>query len=261
VLAETRAAREAGYPEVVITGTNLAAYGRDLERGPSLAELMEGLEALPGGRLRLSSLEPDDSLLPALRRMAQSRKWCRHLHLALQHGADPILKAMGRPYDIALFRSLAGQAASTIPGLALGLDVIVGFPGETEALFELSLSEVKALPFSHLHVFTWSPRPGTPAARMGDRVGVESARTRSRKLRELGAGRLRDFARQQAGSTLSALVERRRDRHTGLLKGLTDNYLRILLEGPDSLMGKLVECRLEPADGEMILGRDIHVMG
>ena len=261
IMAEVALAMEAGYPEVVVTGTNLAAYGRDQDDGTTLVRLMEMLEGLPQGRLRLSSLEPDSSLLPVLDRVARSRKWCRHLHLALQHGADPILTAMGRPCNFGVFRGLAKHAEGMIPGLALGMDVIVGFPGESEELFESSRRAIETLPFAYLHVFAWSPRPGTRAEALGERPSVVGTRERSRILRGLSDRRMAAFTASQVGTPAVLLVERRRDKREGKLIGLSDNYLRVLLEGPDNWMGKLVQCRLEQARSGVLLGGDARVVG
>jgi threonylcarbamoyladenosine tRNA methylthiotransferase MtaB len=154
-----------GFKEIVFTGIRLGAYGRNLAPPTDLSSLLLDLLSLPGSwRLRLGSLEPQDISPSLLTVLQASPRWCRHLHLPLQNGDDEILASMGRPYRAEDYRSLLSSLVQEIPQIALGADIIVGFPGETEAHFLRTLRFLEAAPLSYLHIFPFSPRPGTAAA-------------------------------------------------------------------------------------------------
>jgi threonylcarbamoyladenosine tRNA methylthiotransferase MtaB len=223
VLSEVRNRIASGYREVVLTGVNVGAYGRD--RGTDLTQLMRfilGRTDLP--RLRLSSVEPwevSDDLLA----LWEDNRLCRHLHLPLQSGCDETLRRMRRHYTTAQYAALVGRARAAIPGLALTTDIIVGFPGETEAEFTESRTFTERMAFARLHVFPYSSRPGTPAAGFPDHVPPPVKKRRARCLRILGQQASRSFLQQFVGQTLGVLWEGRRG-ESGIMSGLTDNYLR-----------------------------------
>jgi len=245
VLADVSAALAAGFPEVVLSGTHLALWGRDLAPRDSLTGLMEAVERVTEvGRLRLSSLEPDAVLGEVAARMGRSRVWCRHVHVALQHGSDRVLERMGRKYRFEEALAQLRQVDAAVPGVGIGLDFIVGFPGETESDFDEALARLEGVPFSYLHVFAFSPRPGTPAAAMDGRPGPDEVRRRSSVLRQLGQRRRAAFARAQVGETVDVVMERRRVGARSWLTGLTDHYLRVYLDGDDAWMGKRLTCRV-----------------
>lgn len=249
VLGDVAAAVAAGFTEVVLTATHVAKYGKDLSPPQSLVGLMTALEESQHPcRVRLSSMEPDEQLFPVLERMGESRRWCRHAHIALQHCSDAVLLAMGRKYGWNDAERLVRAAASAVPGIGIGLDVITGFPGETEGEFELGYERLRQLPFAYLHVFSFSPRPGTVAAR---ETGPDPrvVKERSERLRRLSAQRKESFAAGFVGKRMEVMVERRRERTGERLIGLTDNYLRVYMEGPDRLMGRLVECEVTGTEG------------
>jgi threonylcarbamoyladenosine tRNA methylthiotransferase MtaB len=183
------------------------------------------------------------------------RRICRHLHVPLQSGADRVLRAMRRPYTVRMYRTLAERLASAIPGLGLGADIIAGFPGETDAEHEATAALVEALPFSYLHVFSYSDRRGTEAARgAAARVLPGTIRDRTARLRGLGAAKQAAFRRGQIGQEMPALVLERRERGTARLVGLTDNYLEIAFAGPASLMRRLARVRATGQDAERLEG-------
>jgi threonylcarbamoyladenosine tRNA methylthiotransferase MtaB len=254
ILAEVRALREQGAREVVLTGVHVGAYGR--ERGESLVGLLRALLADPpeagGPRLRLSSIEPWD-LTPEFFALWQDPRLCRHLHLPLQSGCDATLARMGRRYTTAQYADWAAQARAAIPGLALTTDVIAGLPGETPDEHAESAAFCAQTQFARTHVFTYSPRPGTPAAEMPDQVPLEARRARARQLKQIGRLSADAFRRRFVGQTLSAVVERRRARGPGVegwWTGWTDNYLRIYLPSPRALGNTLCAVRLcEPLAG------------
>jgi threonylcarbamoyladenosine tRNA methylthiotransferase MtaB len=228
----------AGYREVVLTGVDLGHYGWDLAPRTTLAALARRLLDVRGlARVRLSSVLPAYFTEELLELVAGERRICRHLHVPLQSGADRILRAMRRPYTAAMYRALVERLAGAVADLGLGTDVITGFPGETDADFEETAALVGALPFTYLHVFSYSDRRGTEAARRATpRVPPDAIRRRTARLRRLGAVKALGFRRAQVGRELSVLVLEHRDRGTGRLVGLTDNYLEVAFPGPDGLM-------------------------
>ncbi len=224
---------EAGYREVVLTGVHTSAYGRDLPGGVTLAGLLRELVGLPGEfRLRLSSVEPGEVTEELLEVMAGSPRICRHLHIPLQSGDDEILRLMRRPYTAAQYRELFYRIQARIPGVAVTTDVIAGFPGETDRRFENSYQFIASLPFRDLHVFKYSPRPGTAAAEMPDQVPPEVKDLRSRMLRDLAERLAAAYARRFLGKVLTVLAERRARGRADCWEGLSDNYLRVVFPVP-----------------------------
>jgi threonylcarbamoyladenosine tRNA methylthiotransferase MtaB len=234
-----------GFGEVVLTGIHLGQYGQDLDPPLSLAGLLAALDGAGPPRIRLSSIEPRE-LEPALVEIvAGSPRFCPHLHVPIQSGDDGNLAAMNRPYRSAEIRDLLQQLRERMPDAALGTDLIAGFPGETEAQFEASLDLVQRAPLTHLHVFPYSPRPGTPAAAL-PQLPAAVRRQRAARLRQAGQDRLRAFAAAQLGQTREVLVEELPlQGGERLLSGVTDNYVRVLLPGDEAWVGQLVRVRLE----------------
>jgi len=220
-----RAAAAAGASEVVLTGVDLAAWGRDL-RGASLPDLFAHLRALRTGlRFRLSSVEPPgltDRLLDAF---AAGPDVCPHLHVPLQSGCDRILSAMRRPYRAAALADRVRAFAAALPGLAIGMDVIVGFPGETEADFAETLAFVGSLPVTTLHVFPFSPRPGTEAAALPGAPPPDVVASRARVLRDFSSGRRTAHARGLAGREVEVVDVRARP--NGLVESLAGDHTRV----------------------------------
>jgi threonylcarbamoyladenosine tRNA methylthiotransferase MtaB len=246
VLSELAARAAAGFEEVVLAGIHLGAYGRDLAPRVDLVALLElALERVPRVRIRLSSIEPDevgDDLLSLI--SAPAASVCPHLHLPVQSGDDGILAAMNRPYRAALLAELAARLRACAPAheLAVGADLIAGFPGETEEQHRRSLELALHGPFTHLHVFPFSPRPGTPAASLPGRLDPLLARERAARLRAAGRRRLAAFAAAQVGHERCVLVERV-DRARSTCSGVTENYLRAVVTlGPQP-----AELGIEPA--------------
>jgi threonylcarbamoyladenosine tRNA methylthiotransferase MtaB len=178
-----------------------------------------------------------------------------HLHRPLQRGSDRVLRLMRRPYHTGMYRRLVDRLAAAIPGLGLGADVIVGHPGETAEDFEATMRFVEALPFSSLHVFAYSDRRGTEAARRADHVPPEVIRERSGRLRGLGALKNLTFRRGLVGRRRDAVVLGTRDRRTGLLAGLTDNYVEVLFDGPDTLGRRIVPLTITEARADRTRGQ------
>jgi threonylcarbamoyladenosine tRNA methylthiotransferase MtaB len=217
----------ARYREIVLSGINLGRWGREPGGTMRLAGLVRRLLDETGvERLRLSSVEPMDFSDDLLELMASSPRIAKHVHAPLQSGSDRILRLMHRKYRPRHYADRAEKARALMPMAAIGADVMVGFPGETEADFEESRGFMESLPFTYLHVFTYSERPGTPAATATDPVPMAVRRDRNRVLRELAAAKNRAFREAMVGRTLSAVTLHECGR------ALTDNYLKVQLAAP-----------------------------
>jgi len=222
--AALRRLAQAGAMEVVLTGVHLGRYGGDLDPRQDLTDLiMTLLKADPGPRLRLSSLEVNEITDPLLALLAENPRLCRHLHIPLQTGSDRLLKAMGRPYTAAQFAQTVQKAARAGDGICLGADVLAGLPGEDDAAFDQTFSLIESLPLAYLHVFPFSPRPGTAAARMSGRPPGPEVRRRAAMLRRLGEDKREAFLKGQMGRRLEAVVE-------GSRLGRTGNYCLVRLD-------------------------------
>jgi threonylcarbamoyladenosine tRNA methylthiotransferase MtaB len=255
VLEQVRILTSHGYREIVLTGVDLGSWGRDKAEG-SLAELLESLlhhqsgrgrhdDAPRSVRFRLSSLEPlevDETLLDVIRDSGD--KVARHLHLPLQSGADSILCQMGRPYSSEKYLEVVDCVARRLPDVALGADVIVGFPGETNEQFQETVSLIEASPLTYLHVFAYSDRPGTRAATMEPKIPPQIIRERSQCLRDLGVRKKAAFYDRLSGSEQRALVlaEQSTD---GRSVGLTGNYMEVLVDGDEDMPNRFVRVQLE----------------
>ncbi len=241
VLAQMAELARSGVREMALTGVCIGSYGLDLSPPTTLAALVREAEAVEGlERLRITSIEPTELTEELVEVMAASPMVCRHLHVPLQSGSDRILRAMGRNYTSREYAGRIEAAAERMPGAGIGADVMVGFPGETEEDFEATVDLIERLPITYLHVFSYSPRPGTPAADMPGQVEPEQKKARSTRLRSLGGAKRRSFMVGQVGQTLPVLVETTRDRGSGLLKGWSDTYVKVHLEGPDQWMGRVL---------------------
>ena len=220
---------EAGFREIVLTGIHLGAYGRDLPGNVSLEDACREVLAVPGfRRLRLGSLESIEVSEGLLDLMAAEKRFCSHLHLPLQSGSDPILKALNRHYDRSEFERLLRRIRGKLPHIAISTDVIVGFPGETEDLFRESLDFAEGMRFSRMHVFPYSPRKGTPAAEMEGQLPDSVKKERVHRMQALAERMAEDFREGFLGQTMEVLLETEQE---GILDGLTGNYIRVYGEG------------------------------
>jgi threonylcarbamoyladenosine tRNA methylthiotransferase MtaB len=254
VLAEVEALARAGFQEVVLTGVHLGGYGEDLVPRVDLAGLVAAIAAralVP--RLRLSSIDPHEVSEPLLRVMASAPSVCPHLHVPLQSADDGVLARMRRRYDAALARDRLAMIRDLLPDAAIGTDLIAGFPGEDDAAFERTLAFVEASPLSYLHVFPYSVRTGTTAAKLDGRVPRGTVVARARRLRSAGERLRRSFARRFDGGAAEVLVETTRDPRGGHLRGYTRNYLRARLEGPDAWRGRRLPVTLRIGAGADVL--------
>ena len=256
VLDQVRALAKAGYLDVTLTGVDIGHYGWDLYPRTTLAALLRELAEVEGLRwLRLSSVLPSYFTPELFDAVTTVPVMAPHLHLPLQSGSDRVLRLMRRPYHTGMYQALVDRLSAAIPDLGLGADVIVGHPGETEEDFEATMRVVEALPFSSLHVFAYSDRKGTEAARRADHVTAAVIRERSGRLRRLGALKSLAFRRGLVGRRRDAVVLAARDRRTGLLAGLTDNYVEVLFEGPDTLGRRVVPLTITEARADRTHGQ------
>ncbi len=248
VLEQARGLVAAGHPEIVLTGVDLGHYGADLLPRTTLAGLLRRLVAIPGLRwIRMSSILPAYFTPDLLDIVTGSSAIAPHLHVPLQSGSDRVLRRMRRPYTVAMYRDLVARLATAIPRLGLGADVIAGFPGESDADFAETVAAVETLPLTYLHVFPYSDRRGTEAARLADHVPSRVITERGRRLRALSAAKSLAFRRDLVGRMEEVLVLHTRDRRDGRLVGLTGNYVEVRFDGDAELMGALARVRVSAA--------------
>jgi threonylcarbamoyladenosine tRNA methylthiotransferase MtaB len=236
---------DAGYKEIVLTGIHLGGYGHDLSPRMDLTTLVEMIaESGLIRRLRLSSLDPREVPDQLLDLIGESDVICPHLHICAQAGEDEILKQMRRNYDTAYYRALLDRVRERLPEAALGSDIIVGFPGETDEQFERSLEFFAALPLTYFHVFPYSSRRGTIAASLPDPVLASIKKSRARRMRELGGQKKRDFYAGFLGQRVSVLVETKVDKTSGFSRGFSRNYLPIAVAAAGDLANQEIEVRI-----------------
>jgi threonylcarbamoyladenosine tRNA methylthiotransferase MtaB len=230
VVGEVRALCKAGAKEIVLSGINLGSYGRDLTPRAALAEIVRRiLDETALDQLRFSSIEPQDVTEDFVALVAWSPRIARHFHIPLQSGSDLVLRAMHRWYRTVHYAERLHLVRRMLSDAAIGADVIVGFPGETDADFRKTHEFIQGLPFTYLHVFSFSERPGTAAAGFGERVSVQTIRERARTLRELSKQKAAEFRATQAGRRARALTLARGTDTT--TEALTGNYLKVQIAG------------------------------
>jgi len=251
IVEEAKRLASRGYLEVVLTGTHL-------EEDP-LFQVLGALESVEGlKRIRVSSLDPNEVSERLLKIMGSSNNVARHLHIAVQSGDDRILARMKRPYRAQdVQRTLVRVKSALGEEVGLGTDVLVGFPGEDEEAFENTFHLVQEFPFTYLHLFPFSPRPGTEAAVMKSPVSQAKVKERLTALKRLGEAKKKAFQEKFLGRTLETLVENRKERGTHYLTGLSGNYLRIEFEGGEELKGKLINVEIIEIARTALRGRPV----
>ena len=243
---------ERSYPEVVLTGINLGRWGRDLDGRPRFPELVEALLAETSvPRIRLSSIEPMDWSERLLGLMASSGRIAKHVHMPLQSGSDAVLRRMRRRYRVRHYESRLALASRLLPTAAIGADVMVGFPGETDSDFEETRSFVERMPFTYLHVFSYSSREGTQAASLGDQVPKAVRRERNRVLRQVMENKNLAFRQRLLGVSVSAVTLS--SRGAGC-RALTDNFVEVNLPGVQLRPGELVDIQIEGVSNRSTIG-------
>ena len=253
ILNNIQEAIDIGFKEITLTGINLGTWGMDT--GETFTSLVHDIVELPGDfRVRLSSINPMEIDNDLIRLIAETEKLCSHLHIPLQSGDNEILRRMHRNYNSEQYKDLVRRAINAIPNLGLGADVIVGFPGETDTAFENTHKLIKEFPFSYLHVFSYSPRRGTEANEYKDDVPGNIKKERNKILTQLVSEKSLKLKNKFLNQTATVLIENQRDRKSGKLKGHTDNYIPIILDGPDSLKNQLIPVTLQQVSGDHVEG-------
>ncbi|WP_046214703.1 tRNA (N(6)-L-threonylcarbamoyladenosine(37)-C(2))-methylthiotransferase MtaB [Paenibacillus wulumuqiensis] len=262
VIAQAHQLVAAGYKEIVLTGIHTGGYGDDLE-DYDLADLLWDLDRVEGlERIRISSIEAsqiDEKVLDVLNR---SSKMCRHFHIPLQAGDDNVLKRMRRKYTVAEYAEKIRRIRQSMPDVAITTDVIVGFPGETEEMFRNGYEMMKSIGFSEMHVFPYSKRTGTPAARMEDQVDEEVKNARVHELIDLSEQMQLSYAEKFVGHVLDVIPENN-DKGLygeGMIAGYSDNYLQIAFEGSEDLVGKLCRVKLTEPGVNTSKGQLVRVL-
>jgi threonylcarbamoyladenosine tRNA methylthiotransferase MtaB len=248
-----------GIHEIVLTGIHLGHYGLDLSPPTGLPDLLESIERQGiMERIRISSIEPAEVSNELIDRIAGSHMFCRHFHIPLQSGDNEVLHRMNRPYTREMFHHLVCRIHDRMPDAAIGADILVGFPGESDTAFDQTVSLIEALPITYLHVFPFSPRKGTPAYGFADQIPHDIVKTRCGILSTLGRAKKKSFYREHIGKDVEILIEGTRDKTTGHLKGLTSNYLPVMVEGSDYLKNTLTTVRIIRPIGESAMLGQIH---
>ncbi len=254
-IAQAEILAAAGHQEIVLTGIHIGKYGHDLAEPVDFFSLLDQLSrATPHTAYRLSSLEPleiDEKLLALIASRENIRP---HLHIPLQSGDDQILARMNRHYDTARFAAIIALCRNYLPDAGIGIDIMAGFPGENGTSFARSLDFVAGLDFSYLHVFPYSPRPGTAAAGWSEQVGRGEKDDRVHQLRQLSADKRRQFHRRQLGRQMEVLVEGHR---ADLLHGYSGNYIPVHFPGPDHLHHRHCQVRLLRLEGEQVIAERV----
>ena len=247
-----------GYQEIVLTGIHLGDYHPSENEGLDLGDLIAALlneTEIP--RIRVSSLEPEDFRLQWLE-LWQNPRMCRHLHLPMQSGSDAILRRMARRYTSTRYATIVTESKRLVPGMAISTDIITGFPGESDEDFEQTYRLAQMLEFAKSHVFRFSPRQGTAAARMKGQIQEPIKKARSERLLALNDQHSQQFRQQFLGETVEVLIEH--PRH-GIWEGLTDNYLRVELQNPPASISQhaLVKARLTHLVEDGVSGMFVEV--
>jgi len=243
VVSQATTLVNSGYKEIVLTGIHTGGYGEDL-KDYNLAQLLRDLEQVENlERIRISSIEASQLTDEVIDVIDKSTKVVRHLHIPLQSGSDTVLKRMRRKYTMAHFSERLQKLHKALPGLAVTSDVIVGFPGETEEEFQETYDFIVKHQFSELHVFPYSMRTGTPAARMTDQIDEEVKNERVHRLIELSNQLAKDYA-SKFDQTVLEVIPEEKGSADGKLVGYADNYMKIEFEGDESLIGELVKVKV-----------------
>lgn len=262
VLEQTKQLIDAGYKEIVLTGIHTGGYGEDLE-GYSLARLLWDLDKVDGlQRIRISSIEASQITDEVLEVLQGSSRMCRHFHVPLQAGDDQILKRMRRKYTTAEFGSKIEKIHRIMPEAAITTDVIVGFPGETDEMFLNGYRFMEQMEFAEMHVFPYSRRTGTPAARMEDQVDEVIKNRRVHELIDLSERMQLEYAKPFVGQVLEVIPERayKEAPQSGLFTGYTDNYLQVLFQGSEEMIGQVVKVKITEAGVNECKGNFVRVL-
>lgn len=251
IVKEATHLSSAGHHELILTGINIGTYEYN---GLSLVDVLDGLEGLEDlWRIRISSIEPTTIAEEIVAKMREDTKLCRYLHIPIQAGSDPVLTAMKRKYSVKAFVDFLMFAHEAVPEACLGTDVIVGFPGETEEMFEDTYNLLLDLPFAYFHVFSYSDRDHAKSSKFDPALKIPKATIaeRSRRLRELSQRKRKVYHQQFLGETEKVLFERQKN---GRWSGVTDTYIRVIVDSEENLENRLLPVKLMQIENQAVLG-------
>jgi threonylcarbamoyladenosine tRNA methylthiotransferase MtaB len=256
ILQELQNLADNGYKEIVLTGIHLGAYGKENPDGVSLPDVIRAIHEVSGiERIRLSSIEPMDVTDELINEISRLRKCAHHLHISLQSGSDRILRLMRRGYTSSEFEDITHRIRLNIPDVGISTDVMVGFPGESELDFMETYKLIERIKFSRLHVFRYSPREGTPAAKYPDRVPDIVSDRRSHEIISLGNRLMKEFQSLMLQQRADVLIEDIREGKDNLLGGFTSNYARVLVaNAEDKHIGQLMQVKLIDVEDDQLIG-------
>ena len=244
IISECKGLIKSGTKEIVLTGICLGAYGRDISKDMDLSKLIAELCKIKGEwRLRLSSIEPKHVTTGLIAQLKKQKKLCRHLHIPFQSGDDHILKRMRRPYKRKDYLDIVNRLRAIDPDIAISTDMMVGFSGETEQMFQNTVDFINVVMPMRVHIFPFSRRKGTPAYDLKDNIDILVKRDRESRLAGITKKLSHEFANKFIGKDVEVLVESKKTKD-GLLQGYTDRYIKVYIEGQDRLKGKLITHRL-----------------
>lgn len=249
-IKEAQALVDKGFKEIVLTGVNIGEY--ESTSGEKLTDLVRGIVQIEGlERLRLSSVEPNTINRDLLEVLKASGKYQDHFHIPMQSGCDDILKSMRRKYDVDFYKNTIAMIREYFPNCSVGADIIVGYPGETHEQFMQTFKLLSDLPMTHFHVFPYSKRKNTTAAKMDNHIQADVKKERVRTLINLGESKLKDYAKALVGSTQKVLFERGKD---GVYEGHTSSYIKVRVPTTANLQNKICEVKIESLMGDKLSG-------
>ncbi len=255
IVKEARGLVDSGFKEIVLCGICLGSYGKDLNPRLELSDCIEALEGLDGNfRIRLSSIEAQDINSRLIEKFTTSVMLCPHLHIPMQSGDDEILRSMKRKYLTCDYKNLVDNLKRVLPAISITTDIMVGFPAEEEDNFQNTVKFLEYIRPSRMHIFPYSPRRGTSAYGLKNKISNEIVRRRKGILLDLSREFSFSYRKQFIGKVLSVLVESKPDTNTKLLKGYSGNYIPILFAGPRQLINQIVLVRVERLEGNLTFG-------
>lgn len=244
IIDEVKMLAQNGFKEIVLTGIHVASYGRDLG-GTSLIDIIERVHQIDGiERIRMSSVEPKTLTDDFITRLSKLPKICRHFHLSLQSGCDETLRRMNRKYTTEEYYQVVNHIREVFTDAAITTDLIVGFPGETVDEFQCTVDFVKKIGFSSMHVFKFSPRVGTPAAKYKEQIAPQEKDRRSKIITEIARESEAAFKNKFLNKKVNVLFEQKLEEDDNTYEGLTDNYIRVIAQSKDDIKGKIISVKL-----------------
>lgn len=255
IIEEISALVANGFKEIILTGICLGAWGSELSADIGLVDVLETIDGIPGNfRIRLSSIEPKYVTGELIDHIAKDNRLCKHLHMPIQSGDDEILSKMNRPYTAVQLRSIIIKVRDKIPGVGITTDVLVGFPGETDRHCWNTVNFIKDMLLARTHIFPFSKREGTVAYSMSGAIPDDEIRKRFQRMKTAATTASYLYREKFLNKSVEVLVESKRDKRSGHLTGYSDNYIKVMFDGPDSLMKNIVPVKIEELNLTCALG-------